>query len=80
MPRSTAGRAPAALALRQRPPVPGLRSTVGTMSEVLNSPAGGPAGGRIVAAGRPAQVAADSGSATGPYLARHLARSAPVGR
>ncbi len=27
---------PAALALRQRPPVPGLRSTVGTMSEVLN--------------------------------------------
>src|SRR5487761_1036917 len=27
---------PAALALRQRPPIPGLRSTVGTMSEVLN--------------------------------------------
>jgi excinuclease ABC subunit A len=27
---------PAALALRQRPPVPGPRSTVGTMSEVLN--------------------------------------------
>jgi excinuclease ABC subunit A len=27
---------PSALALRQRPPVPGLRSTVGTMSEVLN--------------------------------------------
>src|SRR6202012_4616330 len=27
---------PPALALRQRPPVPGLRSTVGTMSEVLN--------------------------------------------
>src|ERR1700749_1374483 len=27
---------PAALALRQRPPVPGIRSTVGTMSEVLN--------------------------------------------
>ena len=27
---------PAALSLRQRPPVPGLRSTVGTMSEVLN--------------------------------------------
>jgi hypothetical protein len=27
---------PAALALRQRPPVPGVRSTVGTMSEVLN--------------------------------------------
>jgi len=28
---------PPALALRQRPPVPGLRSTVGTMSEVLNA-------------------------------------------
>ncbi|MFG2886259.1 excinuclease ABC subunit UvrA [Streptomyces sp. NPDC048297] len=27
---------PAALALRQRPPVPGRRSTVGTMTEVLN--------------------------------------------
>src|ERR1700677_1091653 len=27
---------PAALALRQRPPIPGGRSTVGTMSEVLN--------------------------------------------
>ena len=27
---------PPALALRQRPPVPGLRSTVGTMTEVLN--------------------------------------------
>jgi excinuclease ABC subunit A len=27
---------PPALSLRQRPPVPGLRSTVGTMSEVLN--------------------------------------------
>jgi excinuclease ABC subunit A len=27
---------PPALALRQRPPVPGLRSTVGTMSDVLN--------------------------------------------
>src|ERR1700724_1258021 len=27
---------PPALALRQRPPIPGPRSTVGTMSEVLN--------------------------------------------
>src|SRR6201994_4707587 len=27
---------PSALALRQRPPIPGPRSTVGTMSEVLN--------------------------------------------
>jgi excinuclease ABC subunit A len=30
------GHLPPALALRQRPPVPGPRSTVGTMSEVLN--------------------------------------------
>src|SRR5262249_59137091 len=30
------GHRPPALALRQRPPVPGPRSTVGTMSEVLN--------------------------------------------
>src|ERR1700736_6232717 len=29
-------RLPPALALRQRPPIPGPRSTVGTMSEVLN--------------------------------------------
>lgn len=28
---------PAALALHQRPPVPGVRSTFGTMTEVLNS-------------------------------------------
>ena len=28
---------PPALALRQRPPIPGPRSTVGTMSEVLNA-------------------------------------------
>src|ERR1700727_4096501 len=28
---------PAALALRQRPPIPGPRSTVGTMTEVLNA-------------------------------------------
>jgi excinuclease ABC subunit A len=37
-------------------------------------PAGGPSGGRIVAAGTPAEVAADPASVTGPYLARHLAR------
>src|ERR1700744_5242645 len=30
-------RLPPALALRQRPPIPGPRSTVGTMSEVLNA-------------------------------------------
>jgi excinuclease ABC subunit A len=38
-------------------------------------PVGGPAGGRVVAEGTPAQVAADIGSVTGPYLARHLSRS-----
>ncbi|MER5508528.1 excinuclease ABC subunit UvrA [Streptomyces sp. NPDC002766] len=35
-------------------------------------PGGGDAGGRIVAAGRPAEVAAVAGSATAPYLARAL--------
>ena len=35
-------------------------------------PVGGPAGGRIVAAGTPAELAADDNSVTGPYLARHL--------
>jgi excinuclease ABC subunit A len=39
-------------------------------------PVGGPDGGRVVAAGTPDEVAADSGSVTGPYLARHLSRSA----
>ncbi len=37
-------------------------------------PTGGPDGGRVVAAGTPAQVANDKNSVTGPYLARHLAR------
>ena len=37
-------------------------------------PGGGEAGGRIVATGTPSQVAAEPGSATGRYLARHLAR------
>jgi excinuclease ABC subunit A len=35
-------------------------------------PGGGDAGGRIVAAGTPAEVARTSGSATAPYLAREL--------
>jgi excinuclease ABC subunit A len=35
-------------------------------------PVGGPAGGRVVAAGTPEEVAADPDSVTGPYLARHL--------
>ncbi|MBU2668963.1 hypothetical protein KOI35_36175 [Actinoplanes bogorensis] len=37
-------------------------------------PTGGPGGGRIVAQGTPAEVAADPHSVTGPYLAEHLAR------
>jgi excinuclease ABC subunit A len=40
-------------------------------------PGGGDAGGRVVATGTPADVAAASDSATAPYLRRHLA--APVG-
>ena len=35
-------------------------------------PGGGPDGGRIVAAGTPADVASASGSVTGPWLAEHL--------
>jgi excinuclease ABC subunit A len=38
-------------------------------------PVGGPAGGRVVAAGTPQQVAANDNSVTGPYLARHLRRA-----
>ncbi|MEW2400800.1 excinuclease ABC subunit UvrA [Streptomyces sp. NPDC046862] len=38
-------------------------------------PGGGAAGGRIVAAGTPAEVARTEGSATGPYLARMIAPS-----
>jgi excinuclease ABC subunit A len=38
-------------------------------------PVGGPAGGRIVAEGTPAEVAANPDSITGPYLARHLNRA-----
>ncbi|WP_127505624.1 excinuclease ABC subunit UvrA [Actinoplanes solisilvae] len=37
-------------------------------------PTGGPDGGRIVAQGTPASVAADPHSVTGPYLASHLSR------
>jgi excinuclease ABC subunit A len=35
-------------------------------------PGGGPEGGRILAAGTPADVARDPGSATGPWLAEYL--------
>ena len=38
-------------------------------------PGGGDAGGRVVATGRPADVATAEGSATAPYLARRLERS-----
>ncbi|MFF0964867.1 ATP-binding cassette domain-containing protein [Streptomyces sp. NPDC003703] len=42
-------------------------------------PGGGDAGGRIVAAGTPAEVARARGSATAPYLARALERARPGG-
>jgi excinuclease ABC subunit A len=38
-------------------------------------PGGGDAGGQVVAAGTPEQVAAEPSSATGQYLSRHLPRS-----
>ena len=38
-------------------------------------PGGGAEGGRIVATGTPAQVAASTGSVTAPYLAAALAQS-----
>jgi excinuclease ABC subunit A len=44
-------------------------------------PVGGPDGGRVVASGTPAEVAANPDSVTGPYLARHLSRgSGPPNR
>ena len=42
-------------------------------------PEGGPGGGRIVAQGRPADVAAVKASATGQALRRHLAEQPPRG-
>jgi excinuclease ABC subunit A len=42
-------------------------------------PEGGDAGGRIVAAGTPEQVAATPGSHTGRYLAQALARTTAAG-
>jgi excinuclease ABC subunit A len=35
-------------------------------------PGGGPEGGRVLAAGTPAEVAADAGSVTGPWLAEYF--------
>jgi excinuclease ABC subunit A len=52
--------------------------TIATADWVIDlGPGGGDAGGRVVATGTPADVAAASDSATAPYLRRHLA--APVG-
>ncbi len=42
-------------------------------------PGGGDAGGRVVATGTPAQVAAASGSRTAPYLAARLSHAADTG-
>ena len=48
--------------------------TIATADWVIDlGPGGGDQGGRVVAAGTPADIAAAPGSATGPYLARHLA-------
>jgi excinuclease ABC subunit A len=47
--------------------------TIATADWVIDlGPGGGDAGGRVVAAGVPADVARDEGSVTGPYLARVL--------
>ncbi len=48
--------------------------TIATADWVIDlGPGGGDQGGRVVATGTPADIAAAPGSATGPYLARHLA-------
>jgi excinuclease ABC subunit A len=51
-----------------------LLSVCDTLVEL--GPGGGEAGGRIVAAGTPREVAADRASITGPFLAAELARAA----
>ncbi len=48
--------------------------TIATADWVIDlGPGGGDQGGRVVAAGTPADIASAPGSATGPYLASHLA-------
>ena len=48
--------------------------TIATADWVIDlGPGGGDRGGRVVATGTPGDIAAAPGSATGPYLARHLA-------
>jgi excinuclease ABC subunit A len=43
-------------------------------------PGGGPEGGRVLAAGTPAEVARDAGSVTGPWLAEYLGGPGAAGR
>ncbi len=48
--------------------------TIATADWVIDlGPGGGDQGGRVVATGSPGDIAAAPGSATGPYLSRHLA-------
>jgi excinuclease ABC subunit A len=51
--------------------------TIATADWIIDlGPGGGDAGGTIVAAGTPAEVALSSDSVTAPYLARRLSRHA----
>jgi excinuclease ABC subunit A len=43
-------------------------------------PGGGPEGGRVLAAGTPADVARDAGSVTGPWLAEYFGGVSAPGR
>ena len=56
---------PAALALHQRPGVPGIRSADFLIDM---GPGGGEAGGRIVASGTPEEIKSNPDSITGKYL------------